>query len=930
MATKPLTIRWGADISDVLKKTDTLSARMSSVGSKIGTALKVGAAAGGAALVGLAASGIKAFGDFEKSMQEVKTLLPDMGQAEFKAMQDDVIALSKEMGIATDEAIPALYQSISAGVPQENVFDFMRVASKASIGGVTDLETAVDGITTVVNGYGAANMSAEKAADLMFTTVKLGKTNFEELSARLSNVTPIASALGVQFDEVSAAMAVMTAQGVPTGVATTALRSAMAELGKAGSQAATKFEMISGQSFPEFVREGGSLGGALSAMSEHAKANNIELQNMFGSVEAGTAVLALMSEDGAKYADALSAMSDSAGAVDTAFETMDTGVNRAAEKLGVQVEALKIQFGAFLVPIISSVIEKIEPHITTFIGWFSEGGPVRAALSETIEFFVGIWDKIQPTLTNIWDKFTEIVAVVKEWMVDAWTDYGQPTFDTIKEWVTEKLPGWYDTVVTKVKEWAGHAWDSVGKPVFDRVKTFITETLPGYYTAVTDKVSEWAGHAWDTVGAPTLDKVKGVLDNAPGWYGSAIEKAKEWGGAAEPGLKKLTDKETWTKGFSKVSEKFSEVWGKVSVAFDWVGPALTKIGNKIGGLFQPGGGLHSLFEAVSGLMPYMRLLIKFLGAIAGAVMVVIVALQPIITGVITGVIQVLSGVFNILAGVIKVISGVLTGDWKRAWDGVQDMFKGLLEIILAPFTALWDSLQAILDGLIGDLIAKGLELGGKLGQSLIDGVIWLIKEGPGKLIDTLINIGLGVLTMYWKLLNVGKDLGLALIDGIINFIKEAPGKIFDIIVDVALGIHDMATKAIEVGKDLGSSIIDGIVDFIKTAPGKLLDALIGIMPSAGDIISGIGGALSGAVDWIGGDGGVVTKPTFSMIGERGPEAVLPLGGPEARKYLGGGPGTTVNILGDVYSGPDDFADKVVGALRRQDRVHGQLVDLSAP
>ena len=932
MASKPLQVRWGADISDVLKKTDKMQARIGQLGGKIGTLMKGGALVAGTAVAGFAAAGIKAFGDFEKSMNEVKTLLPDMGQQEFADLRNKVIDFSKEMGVATDEVVPALYQSISAGVPEESVFEFMQVASKAAIGGVTDLETAVDGITTVVNGYGAEVISAQEAADLMFTTVKLGKTDFESLSKSLSNVTPMASALGVKFDEVSAAMAVMTAQGVPTSVATTALRAALSELGKAGSQAATKFEALSGQSFPAFIEAGGTLGGALGAMSEHAQANNIELQNMFGSVEAGTAALALMSEDGAKYASALADMGGSAGAVDTAFSEMDTGLNRGVEKLGIQFEALKLKFGSFLVPVVTGMLEKLMPHLDTFVGYFDEGGPVRTALAQTWEKVGEVWGKLEPVFATIIEKSVTVFNKTKDWMKGAWDDYGKPTFDTIKEWVTVKLPDWYDTVVTKVKEWAGHAWDTVGQPVFDKVKTFITETLPGYYTAVSDKVKEWAGHAWDTVGAPVFDKVKGLLvDDAPGWYGSAIGKAKEWASAAEPGLKKLTDKETWSNAFTKVSEKATGAWDKVSTAFDWVGPALTKIGNKVAGLFQPGGGLHSLFEAFAGMMPYLRLLLKFLGAIAGAVMVVIVALQPIITGIITGALQVLSGVFNILAGVIKVISGVLTGDWKRAWDGVTDMFKGLLEIILAPFTALWDSLQAILDGLIGDLIAKGLELGGKLGQSLIDGVIWLIKEGPGKLIDTLIDVGLGILTLYWKVLQVGKDIAVALIDGIINFIKEAPGKIYDIIIDVALGYLTMWEKALQVGKDLGSSIIDGIVDFIKTAPGKLLDALISIMPSAGDIIGGIGGALGK----IGGliphaDGGIVTRPTAALIGEAGPEAVVPLSGPAASRWAGFGSTTiNVNMNGDVYSGPDAFADKVVSALRRQERVHGQVADLTA-
>ena len=112
---------------------------------------------------------IKSGAEIEKAFSEVRTLLPQIGDEAFGALQADVLAFAKETGTTTSVAIPALYQAISAGVPTDNVVDFMRIASAAAIGGVTDLETAVDGITSVVNAYGAENVSAQQASDLLFT-----------------------------------------------------------------------------------------------------------------------------------------------------------------------------------------------------------------------------------------------------------------------------------------------------------------------------------------------------------------------------------------------------------------------------------------------------------------------------------------------------------------------------------------------------------------------------------------------------------------------------------------------------------------------------------------------------------------------------------------------------------------------------------------
>jgi len=56
-------------------------------------------------------------------------------------------------------------------------------------------------------------------------------------------------------------------------------------------------------------------------------------------------------------------------------------------------------------------------------------------------------------------------------------------------------------------------------------------------------------------------------------------------------------------------------------------------------------------------------------------------------------------------------------------------------------------------------------------------------------------------------------------------------------------------------------------------------------------------------------GGIVTRPTLAMLGESGPEAVVPLG-------RGRGTGMTINLVinGDIL-GMDDFEQKVTSVIR---------------
>ncbi len=58
-------------------------------------------------------------------------------------------------------------------------------------------------------------------------------------------------------------------------------------------------------------------------------------------------------------------------------------------------------------------------------------------------------------------------------------------------------------------------------------------------------------------------------------------------------------------------------------------------------------------------------------------------------------------------------------------------------------------------------------------------------------------------------------------------------------------------------------------------------------------------------------GGIVRRPTLAMIGERGPEAVVPLS-------HGGGMGNTINVYvtGNITENEQDLADRVGQALLR--------------
>ena len=114
--------------------------------------------------------------------------------------------------------------------------------------------------------------------------------------------------------------------------------------------------------------------------------------------------------------------------------------------------------------------------------------------------------------------------------------------------------------------------------------------------------------------------------------------------------------------------------------------------------------------------------------------------------------------------------------------------------------------------------------------------------------------------------------------GIINAVIGAVNALFDAMKKVELG---WAEKKIGIGK------------FAVTVPGFNFAPFAGLptIPKIPTLAAG----------------GIVRSPTLALLGEAGPEAVVPLG----RGGMGGG--VTINILGPTY-GFDDFEERVAEAI----------------
>lgn len=259
------------------------------------------AAIGFGAAIGALGVLMKKAEEFNQSISQIATLT----EVSKGKVAKEVRAMSAEFGMAKDELTKGLYDALSAGVPKDNVFDFMRTAAKTARAGASSTAEAVDFLTTAINAYGFDAAQAGRVSDILFATVKLGKTTVSELAANFAQVAPLASASGIAFEQVMAAAASLTKQGTPTAQAMTQIRAAIIAMNR---------ELGDGWAASMTLQEG------MQLMADKAGGSADALRGLTGRVEGALAIMALTGKGAAGAAKDLAEVANSAGAMNDAFK----------------------------------------------------------------------------------------------------------------------------------------------------------------------------------------------------------------------------------------------------------------------------------------------------------------------------------------------------------------------------------------------------------------------------------------------------------------------------------------------------------------------------------------------------------------------------------------------------------------------------------
>lgn len=316
--------------------------------------------------------------DFEDSIAKVSTLL-DGGTTDINNYKNAIVDLSNRTGKDVNELSEALYQALSAGVDASESMLFLEESNKLASAGFTSNAQATDLLTTALNAYDLQVSETARVSDILMEVQNKGKTTIDELSSSMGKIIPTANANSVSLEQLGASYALMTANGIATAETTTYLNSMLNEMGKTGTKTDKALRELSGKSFAELMSEGANLSEVLGLLSQYAEDSGVNLTDLFGSAEAGKAVLTLTKNEGKDFNEMLTAMENSLGTTDEAFKKID---ETTGNKLRKSLNNLKNSFldtGDNLAPVVDKISEAIV-SVAEAIGDMDE-----ATLSNTIK-----------------------------------------------------------------------------------------------------------------------------------------------------------------------------------------------------------------------------------------------------------------------------------------------------------------------------------------------------------------------------------------------------------------------------------------------------------------------------------------------------------------------------------------------------------------
>jgi TP901 family phage tail tape measure protein len=350
------------------------------------------------------AAGKMAF-DFNASMSQIRALVGASDQ-QMKQYERGVLSMAKTLPQGPRELAEALYFVTSSGFKGAAALKVLEASAKASAAGLGQTQEIADAVTSAINAYGPASMTAKRATDVMVAAVREGKMEADALTGVLGNLLPTASALKIPFHDIAGALAAMSRTGASTDEAATQINAFMSSV-MSTSPKVVKGLAAMGLTQAELratLAGPGGLVGAMRQLDDASKGNVEALRNVQPNVRSFRAIMNLLAQDAKVVDSVMNGVKNSVGATDKAFAKASEDGSFKLKQAWSSVQVALIQMGNIIAPIATTVAAAVGGIATAFTMLSPE-------VQRVILVFLGVAAAVGPLLLIFGALLTPVGAI---------------------------------------------------------------------------------------------------------------------------------------------------------------------------------------------------------------------------------------------------------------------------------------------------------------------------------------------------------------------------------------------------------------------------------------------------------------------------------------------------------------------------------------
>lgn len=663
------------------------------------------------------ALGTKTFMDFEDTITGAGVKAGATGE-QLERMKEKALQLGHDFPITASEAAEAMDRLAAGGFDAEQTMAAMPGIIEAAVASGEDMATTSDVITSALNIWnlktGDVAENTQHVADVVQMAANVSKLGMADFGLAMQYAGAPAAVLGINIEELSTAMAIMSNNGIEASTIGTSLRSTMSRLAAPPKEAAEAIDQLglhlqnADGSFVGITEAVNQMRDAMAGMTD---TEQIGIAKAIAGEDAYSGLLTLIKTSPEAYKELEDSIKNSTGSSHEAYVKMQNTLKGSINAMKSAVESLAISFGSTLAPSVKTAADAIKT-IADFLGGLSPAArSVVANIALSIVGFTAfslVMSRVLKAGGSMIMMYSRIGNVLKGGretnLLLRYSVLGVRSAFVQLSGTASKVMGvlrngmnigsWRSALTFLGTTGAsglskiGSAAAQAGTRVMTMIRSFsMAAMLNGARNAVLG-----FGRALLTIGRVGLSAMFSPLGIAiMAIAGAAYILYNHWDKVAP----------FFTSMWNEIQNAFSVAWQAISPALEGVENAWNRLVNAF----------NSQGTTLNGLAH----IIEFLASVLGGVLIAgIIAAADIFTGVFVSAIEIVSSIVSaaigVFGGLIDFITGVFTGDWSLAWQGVVEIFSSIFGGIKGICSGVLDGIRAAINAVINGINSISVDI----------------------------------------------------------------------------------------------------------------------------------------------------------------------------------------------------------------------------